>query len=49
MEADENGHDFAEAETAGAMAASQTIAEQLLLKERFKLLAEVIDGAEQVF
>lgn len=49
MEANQNRHDFAEAQTPRAMALSQSISQQLLLPDRFKLLAEIIDGAQQVF
>jgi hypothetical protein len=39
----------AEAQAAGSIALSQSIAQQLVVPLRFKLLAEIIDRAEQVF
>lgn len=49
VEANENGHDFAQRQTSSSIAVNESIAEQLLVPEGFKLLAEIIDGAEQVF
>ena len=42
-------HDFAQTERALTLASFHTTAEQLAMPARLKALAEVIDGAEQVF
>jgi hypothetical protein len=49
VKANQNRHDFAQAQAAITVALLQTTAEQLPLPDRFKALAEVIDGAEQFF
>jgi hypothetical protein len=49
MEGNQDRHDFAQTEAAATMALKETIAEQLLLPERFKLLAEIIHRAKEVF
>lgn len=49
MEANQNCHDFAQAQTARSLPVSKSIAKQLVVPYRFKLLAEIIDGAEEVF
>jgi hypothetical protein len=49
MAANHNRHDFAQAQTARSLPLSKSIAKQLVVPYRFKLLAEIIDGAEEVF
>ncbi len=49
MEGNQDRHDFAQAEAAATIALRETITEQLLLPERFKLWAEIIHGVKEVF
>ena len=49
MKANQNCHDLAQAEAAGAIAKLQSASQKLLLPLRFKGFAEIIDGAKEFF
>ncbi len=49
MKPNQNRHDFAQTQVAAAIANLESKSQQLLFPLRFKGLAKIIDGAEQVF